>query len=78
MFCKGYDPKIKSTFDQLLEMRKNLIKTRERRIDTFHFVIDFKVAFDSTIRSCLYAAMFENSIPEKHQKDRSIGKDLFE
>ncbi|XP_054089770.1 LINE-1 retrotransposable element ORF2 protein isoform X1 [Zeugodacus cucurbitae] len=55
----------KSTTDQIFTMRQILEKTREKRIDTHHLFIDFKAAFDSTKRSCLYAAMSEFGIPAK-------------
>ncbi|XP_049306066.1 LINE-1 retrotransposable element ORF2 protein isoform X2 [Bactrocera dorsalis] len=55
----------KSTTDQIFTMRQILEKTRERRIDTHHLFVDFKTAFDSTKRSCLYAAMSEFGIPAK-------------
>ncbi|XP_049301820.1 LINE-1 retrotransposable element ORF2 protein isoform X6 [Bactrocera dorsalis] len=55
----------KSTTDQIFTMRQILEKTREGRIDTHHIFVDFKAAFDSTKRSCLYAAMSEFGIPAK-------------
>uniref|UniRef100_UPI001C05979E reverse transcriptase domain-containing protein n=1 Tax=Vibrio anguillarum TaxID=55601 RepID=UPI001C05979E len=65
------------------------VKTREKRIDTHHLFIDFKAAFDSTKRSCLYAAMSEFGIPAKlirlckltlsnTKSSVRIGKDLSE
>ncbi|XP_054086050.1 putative uncharacterized transposon-derived protein F52C9.6 isoform X2 [Zeugodacus cucurbitae] len=79
----------KSTMDQIFTMRQILEKTRERRIDTHHLFIDFKAAFDSTKRSCLYAAMSEFGIPAKlirlckltlsnTKSSVRIGKDLSE
>ncbi|XP_049316314.1 potassium voltage-gated channel protein Shal isoform X2 [Bactrocera dorsalis] len=55
----------KSTTDQIFTMRQILEKTRERRIDTHHLFVDFKVAFNSMKRSCLYAAMSEFCISAK-------------
>ncbi|XP_049306103.1 LINE-1 retrotransposable element ORF2 protein isoform X2 [Bactrocera dorsalis] len=71
----------KSTTDQIFTMR--------RRIDTHHLFVDFKAAFDSTKRSCLYAAMSEFGIPAKLIRLRKLtlsntkssvrnGKDLSE
>ncbi|XP_054085666.1 LINE-1 retrotransposable element ORF2 protein isoform X1 [Zeugodacus cucurbitae] len=79
----------KSTTDQIFTMRQILEKTREKRIDTHHLFVDFKAAFDSTKRSCLYAAMSEFDIPAKlirlckltlsnTKSSVMIGKDLSE
>ncbi|XP_049318579.1 LINE-1 retrotransposable element ORF2 protein isoform X1 [Bactrocera dorsalis] len=79
----------KSTTDQIFTMRQILEKTRERRIDTHHLFVDFKAAFDSTKRSCLYAAMSEFGTPAKlirlckltlsnTKSSVRIGKDLSE
>ncbi|XP_054084799.1 uncharacterized protein LOC128921370 [Zeugodacus cucurbitae] len=79
----------KSTTDQIFTMRQILEKTREKRIDTHHLYVDFKAAFDSTKRSCLYAAMSQFGIPAKlirlckltlsnTKSSGMIGKDLSE
>ena len=55
----------KSTIDQIYTLRQILEKTQEKQIDTHHLFVDFKAAFDSTIRDHLYAAMSEFGIPAK-------------
>lgn len=54
-----------STIDQIFTLRQILEKTREHGIDTYHLFIDFKVAYDSVIRSKLYDAMWELQISPK-------------
>ena len=55
----------KSTTDQIFTLRQILEKTREKQIDTHHLFVDYKAAFDSTIRSHLYEIMSEFGIPAK-------------
>ena len=55
----------KSTIDQIFTLRQILEKTQEKQIDTHHLFVDYKAAFDSTIREHLYAAMSEFGIPAK-------------
>lgn len=54
----------RSTTDQLFILHQILEKTNEFNIDTFHFFIDFKAAYDSILRPKLYEAMNELEIPE--------------
>ena len=55
----------KSTIDQIFTLRQILEKTQEKQIDTHHLFVDYKAAFDSTIRSHLYSTMSEFGIPAK-------------
>lgn len=55
----------KSTIDQIFTLRQILEKTLEKQIDTHHLFVDYKAAFDSTIRSHLYETMSEFGIPAK-------------
>ena len=55
----------KSTIDQIFTLRQILEKTHENQIDTHHLFVDYKAAFDSPIRDCLYATMSEFGIPAK-------------
>ncbi len=54
-----------STIDQIFTPRQILEKTHEKQLDTHHFFVDFKAAFDSTDRNHLYAAMSEFGILTK-------------
>ena len=47
----------KSTIDQIFTLRQILEKTQEKQIDTHHLFVDFKSAFDSAIRSHLFATI---------------------
>ncbi|XP_062127293.1 uncharacterized protein LOC133839668 [Drosophila sulfurigaster albostrigata] len=55
----------KSTVDQIFTLRQILEKSYENQIDTYHLFVDYKAAFDSPRRDCLYAAMSELGIPAK-------------
>ena len=55
----------KSTIDQIFTLRQILEKTHENQIDTHHLFVDYKAAFDSPRRDCLYATMSEFGIPAK-------------
>lgn len=55
----------KSTIDQIFTLRQILEKTLEKQIDTHHLFVDYKAAFDSTIRGHLYETMAEFGIPAK-------------
>ena len=55
----------KSTIDQIFTLRQILEKTHEKQVDTHHLFVDYKAAFDSPIRDCLYATMSEFGIPAK-------------
>lgn len=55
----------KSTIDQIFTLRQILEKTLEKQIDTHHLFVDYKAAFDSTIRSHLYETMSNFGIAAK-------------
>jgi len=55
----------KSTTDQIFTLRQILEKAYENQIDTYHLFLDYKAAFDSPKRDCLYAVMSELGIPAK-------------
>ena len=55
----------KSTIDQIFTLRQILEKSLEKQIDTHHLFVDYKAAFDSTIRSHLYETMSNFGIPAK-------------
>jgi hypothetical protein len=55
----------KSTADQLFALRQILEKCNEFNITTHHLFIDFKAAYDTTIRNEVYVGMSELSFPTK-------------
>ena len=55
----------RSTIDQIFTLRQILEKTREKQVDTHHLFVDYKAAFDSPIRDCLYTTMSEFGVPAK-------------
>ena len=55
----------RSTIDQISTVRQILEKCGEHNKDTHHLFIDFKAAYDSIDRHCLYSAMGELNILQK-------------
>ena len=55
----------KSTIDQVFTLRQFLEKGREHKLQTHHFFIDFRNAYDSIDRKELYTAFEEMGIPKK-------------
>ena len=79
----------KSTIDQIFTPGQILEKTHEKHNDTYHLFVDYKAAFDSSIRSEVFKAMSTFGIPAKLIRLRRItlcgtrsavkvGKDLSE
>lgn len=49
--------------DQIIFTVHQILKnTRKRKISSYHLLVDFEVAFDSTKKSCLYADLSEYGI----------------
>ena len=53
----------KFTIYSIFALRQILDKAHEKKVDTHHIFVDYKAAFDSSIRDPVYAAMSELGIP---------------
>ena len=55
----------KSTIDHIFSLRQILKKTHEHQVDTHHIFVDYKAAFNSPIRDCLFLGVWYPSKADK-------------